>query len=488
MIRCTSFFSVPLAALMLFATVVQTGCSRSGTAKGFVSLVDGRFVIDGRPFFPMVMNYNVSLMSDGKQVWPASYSGYNPGDVFHCNDPVSCETQLREEFAMMRNAGFNSIRLVSMAEGPFVPEEGGPPVLRANGPDRSDMLLPYEDDVVHENYISAVHHLVRIADSEGLKVIVLTTIHEAKPYTRTNFVEIAQALRDDPAVLAFDLFNEPLHFDRPPRTKKSAHDLAEDWRSLARKHAPHHLVTIGLTGIREIHAWDPDILDVDFISFHPYEYEPDQVLNELAWYGRHVRTPWIIGETSLPADGDSIDYEAQRLFAERTLATTVACGGIGYSWWQFEDVSWGQFHSDYMGLWTMEDKEKPTAEVFRDFDPARVTASCELLPNYHNYSEHRETRITGRLLDGTGAPIEGGVVLAWNEHYSHSYHTITHADGRFILYGDMYFYHWIASAIGHDVVRGDLHPASFLTRTDSIPSFNMGDIRISRLPDSFMIH
>jgi hypothetical protein len=442
----------------------------------------GRFVLDGEPYFPVAMNYNVSLITDGERFWPASYSGYEPDDQWHCDDPASCLAKLRSELIRMRDAGFNTVRIVKLAEGPREHPQSGAMVLYAHDPQGQEHFLNFEEDAIRGHYIEAVRSFVRLAGELGLKVILLTTIHDRKPLTRQNFVELADALRDESAILAFDLFNEPLYFDQPAREKASAHALVKDWRRLARKHAPHHLITVGLTGIRETHAWDPDILDVDFVSFHPYEYEPDQVLNELRWYGQHVHTPWMIGETSLPADGDSVPYQEQRVFAQRTLEQTVACGGIGYSWWQFKDVHWGQFHSDHMGLWTEEGVEKPTTAVFKAFDPAKVTATCPDLPNYFNYSQHGMVKLTGRLLDENSAPVEGGVVLAWNEGYSHSYHTSSRPDGRFELRGDVRFYHWIASANGHAMVRGDCSPGGFRSGSDSIPDFDLGDLVLKQVP------
>lgn len=151
-----------------------------------------------------------------------------------------------------------------------------------------------------------------------------------------------------------------------------------------REHAPNHLSTIGLTGIREVFEWDPNILSFDFISFHPYEYEPNQVLNELYWYGKYVTVPWIIGETSFPAENDSVKYEDQNKFAIKTLDQTCNCGGIGYSWWQYKDVKWGSYHSDYMGIlnWkntTVNEKGnvvfgtvKPLENVFKTYLPKKI--------------------------------------------------------------------------------------------------------------------
>ena len=394
---------------------------------------------------------------------------------------------LRAEFALIAQQGFNAVRIVNLAEGPKAYDGTGVPQLKLWRTNGTDTVVPFQNETIRKAYVQAVRTTLSAAAQEGLRVIPLTTIHHDQPWTLENFVLMADALRNDTAVLAFDLFNEPLYFDTPPRSKEAVHDIVNGWRKIARRHAPHHLITIGLTGIRETHAWDPNILDVDFISFHPYEYEPDQVLNEIRWYGEHVDAPWIIGETSLPADGDSVSYADQARFAQRTLDQVRACGGIGYSWWQFKDVRWGRFHSDYMGVMKLEGRttmpqgyvdvvgvEKPVAEVFRKFDPRSPVPAAVELPNYLNYSQHRTSRISGRLVDRVGVPIEGGVVLGWNEDFSHSYHTISKNDGTFVLYGDLYFHHWIASANGYDMVRGDCDPTGFRRAADGVPDFDLG--------------
>jgi hypothetical protein len=479
---------LPLVAMLLFAACTERG------GEGFVRMKEGRMVLHGQHYFPVVMNYQVNLVVHEGRIWAASYNGYNTDNRFRFADPALAADQLRAELKLMRSLGFNAVRVVHFTEGPVPGDDAGRPALKARTVDGTDLLVDMDDPVIRKAYLAAISDFMAIAHATDMRVILLTTIHNDRKGSREHFTMVADHLRNDTNVLAFDLFNEPLYFDLPARRKEDVHSIVRSWRKLATAHAPHHLVTIGLTGIREVHAWDPHLLDVDFISFHPYEYEPDQVLNEIRWYGKHVRTPWMIGETSLPADDDSVSYADMATFARRTLDQVVACGGIGYSWWQFKDVRWGRFHSDFMGLLSMEGelavgggpisvlgRTKPAADVFRGFDAMAVRATCEELPNYLNYSEHIFSRITGRLVDERGRPIEGGVVIAWNREYTHSYHTTSQADGTFELKGDMHFHHWMASALDHAMVREALPPSGFRKDANGVFRFHLGELRLRHL-------
>jgi len=478
----------PLLAMLLLA-----GCTdRPG--DGFVRMKEGRMVLHDQRYFPVVMNYQVNLVVDGGRIWAASYNGYNTDNRFRFTDPAQAADQMRAELLLMRSLGFNAVRVVHFTEGPVPGDGTGRPALKARSLDGTDLLIDMEDPVVWKAYLSAITDFMALARATDMRVILLTTIHNDRAGSKEHFTMVADHLRNDTIVLAFDLFNEPLYFDLPARRKEDVHTIVRSWRKLATAHAPHHLVTIGLTGIREVHAWDPHLLDVDFISFHPYEYEPDQVLNEIKWYGTHVRTPWMIGETSLPADDDSVSYADMATFARRTLDQVVACGGIGYSWWQFKDVRWGRFHSDFMGLLSMEGelpvdgarvpvigRIKAAADVFRGFDANAARPPCEELPNYLNYSGHSFSRITGRLVDEQDRPIEGGVVIAWNREYTHSYHTTSRSDGTFELKGDMHFHHWMASALDHTMVRESLAPSGFRKDAKGVFSFHLGDLRLRHM-------
>jgi hypothetical protein len=196
----------------------------------------------------------------------------------------------------------------------------------------------------------------------------------------------------------------------------------------------------------------------------------------------------------LPADNDSVPYADQLAFARQTLAQTKACGGIGYSWWQFKDVRWGRFHSDYMGVLSQEGTTavstglpivdgtvKPVVEAFREFVPNASAGTCEKPSTYYNFSSLHGARLTGKLLDRERKPIEGGVVLAWNEHWTRSYYTTSKADGSFELYGDFRFHHWMVSATRYSMERGDCAPNAFLTGKDGVPTYFLGELELQHV-------
>jgi Cellulase (glycosyl hydrolase family 5) len=430
----------------------------------FVSISTGHFSVQGERFFPLVLNYTISLYSERDSMWAAPYYEYNqttPYTFSYTKDSLD----LRANLELVREMGFNTVRLVGLAEASVRNDSLLVIARDRDGWDRDFLLMTQRR---REQLIAAVRSVLNAVERAGLKAIVLVRIRPDDQRTEDLFVELAEANRDDPTILAWDLFNEPLYFDPKWRDKSEVRSICDRWRELMRDHAPDQLFTIGLTGMRETFEWDPAVLDVDFLSFHPYEYEPEQVRNEIRWYGEHVRKPWIIGETSLPADNDSVPYGDQATFARRTVEQVVACGGVGYSWWQYKDVDWKRFHSDYMGLlnrtgstrtatngYVVAGTRKPAVDVFKALDPWAMKAPRAELPNYFNYGGHTAYRLTGTAVDEQNAPLDDAVIMAWNEDWTRSYHAPSDAQGHFILGSDFKPFHWVISAPACMRVQGE---------------------------------
>ena len=122
-----------------------------------------------------------------------------------------------------------------------------------------------------------------------------------------------------------------------------------------------------------------------------------------------------------------------------------------------------------------------TVDFFKNAKPSKDASQCLKLENYYNYSDANVCRLTGTIVGPTGEPIEGGVVMAWNQYWSSSYHTVTKQDGTFELRGSFPFYHWMASATMLTMVRGDVLPDTANFKDNKIPTLNLGTIKLEKL-------
>lgn len=485
--------------LLLTVIICTLSCSSSEETKQqavpshFVSIKNGHFSLDDKEYYPLTINYKVSLINTNGKFYPAPYNGYYQDGNFKYHNADSCKKDLSNDFKWIRQLGYNTIRIVGIGEEVIEDYSNGKLALSACCNENNNNNTYLLNDSTYTNYFSALDTLFSLADEAGLKVILLIRMHPLFHTTEIHFEKMAKQFKNTSALMAYDLFNEPLYFDTLEREKKDVYEIVNRWQKIKNEYAPHQLSTIGMTGVREVFEWDPNILNVDFLSFHPYEYEPNQVMSEIYWYGKYVKKPWMIGETGIPADNDSVSYDAQKNFAEKTLNQTFNCGGIGYSWWQFRDVNWFDFHQDFLGVVNRAGstqlpdgnieygEAKPLNDVIKGFNSKKEKTNCVKPDNYYNYSNSKTCRLIGKLVDSTGMPIEGGVVMAWNQYWSSSYHTVTKEDGSFELLGTFPFYHWMVSSTMHTMKRGECLPDTARINESKIPTMNLGVIELDTL-------
>ena len=448
---------------------------------------NNNFYVEGKKYHPIVLNYIVSYQTDGKDYWGTPTVDY--GTFYHSK--AASHKALSTQFDLIKELGFNTIRIVGIGE-PNIDKKLGTLSFRLKRSETTDTLIYLDNVHAYKNYFNAIDDLLKLAQQSGLHIILLTKLSSNHVSSNYHLKKITQRFKNNKTILAIDLFNEPLYFDSPEKEKKEVRTIVKKWQQTVKNADNNRLTTIGLEGVREIFRWDPNILPVDFISYHPYEYEPEQVRNEIYWYGKYTKKPWIIGETAIPSNNDSITYTQQAQFARKTMQQTFNCGGIGYSWWQYKDVNWGKYHANFMGVMNqigqtktnsgkiVDGTPKPIVNEFKDFDIKANTDSCLCLSNYYNYSESDSFRIIGVMIDKKNNPIEGGVVLGWNEDWTHSYHTITKKDGSFELLSSYPFYHWMASATEYKMIRGELNPDT-ATVQKKMPTINFGELKIKKL-------
>ena len=382
----------------------------SATDQQYVSLHDGQFVLNGEPWFPLMLNYKAFI--EGDCVVPAPwYTGRN----------------VREHFDTIASWGFNAVRvcLDAMSEG-------------------GDTAAMYR----------ATHRMVQQADSAGLHVMLLI-----KPpfdgYWRDYSIGLMQRLSDLPALWAYDLMNEPLYFDpEPTRDKKDAAKTVGEWRDIVRYYAPHQLFTVATAEPIEAFEWDPSMLPVDFIEMHTYH--PLRVQSEMWWYSHYTGKPWMVGETGLPADGVAVPSATQQQFMQETYSYARQCGAIGYGWWEFQDCPDGvNFEAQYTGLRDKNGKRKNTTVI--PCTPSIHFTSPTFPINYYNMLAYNNVAVTGRITDRKGHPIEGAVVRGWNEDWSVGMNTYSDSTGHFRLVSNDICTHFEISAPRYSKSKFDRH-------------------------------
>ncbi len=459
----------------------------------YVSIKDNQFMLEDTMFYPKVINFVVSLRMNDTVMWPAIFVGYSPNSVYHYESRDSSIADLRAHFNLVRDMGFNTLRIVGIGEPEIRDKYTGRINFKAMYGNNYNYCLYLQSDEDYRKYFKAIDDLLQLVKEAGLKAIFTTKLFHEAPETEKHLARLTERFKENTSIMAYDFFNEPLYFDSLARKKEEVYYITRHWQNIVKKHAPHHLTTIGLACQREVYEWDPNLMNVDFISFHPYEYEPDQVRNELYWYYRYVKKPWIIGETGIPSNNDSIPYENQVKFAEKTLLQNLNCGGMGYSWWQYKDVDWGSYHQNFLGVVnrngetktskgeTVHGTPKPVTKTIGEFDVSQKRGPCECPDNYYNFSSNNAFRLSGRLVDEDGKPIDGGGILAWDEWWINHHVTSTKPDGTFELYSEYRFYHWMVSSTLHEMIRKDINPDTAYTGKDGIPTIRLGTIELKRL-------
>lgn len=456
------FKRIKIALLVAYAVMLVsciTSCQRMQPQEnGFVYIEDGVFKIKGETFYPLMLNYKAEILDfeDGLVFAAAKY--YDSLDIYEPKTKQEALEQYSGHMQLIEDLGFNTVRLcfnviLSGDEGYYYKTP------------TSRLFLKRD----YKRIIDAVEEMVSIAAQHNLKVMLLLKPSWDDELSWFNG-KIMSRLAQNEAVFAFDLMNEPLYFDIvTDRAKSDAVKIVTKWVNNARKNAPNHLVTIGFVEPIEVFGWDPSVMPLDFIEVHTYN--PLSVPNEIWWYSHYVGKPWMIGETALPADNDSVSYEQQKYFAEQVTQYVVDCGGIGFGWWEFQDVP-ESYQINYEGTYSgilnhvgtttasdghvIQGTLKPVAYTFANFKDLKKGTPKQSVNYYNNFGYHNAV-ITGRIVDyKTGKPIEGAAVRGWNQWWRVGLNTSTNEDGVFNLYSNDECVHFAISAPGKETKRFDM--------------------------------
>ncbi len=439
----------------------------------FVYLENDSFKINNQPYFPKLMNYSVQPRMLDKQLVLSPSIEYDEPKKFDSQSTEESMERMRAHFRAIKKMGFNAIRLVGLSNVEYDAKSAKISIEVFEGPKRRPLNL---DQKSISKLMKTLQSVVDLAGEEGLKIMtILPRPMKDIDYTRQKDKYVSAILdrfRNNNVMFAYDFFNEPLYFDNSeqthwkeiPREKLSAYKLVRKWKSQMERNAPYQLFTIGLAEPIEVFEWDPAILPLDFVSFHTYH--PLRVPNEIYWYAKYIKKPWIVSETSLPADNDSIPYSDQTVFMKEVLQRIVNCGGQGIGWWQYQDVKWGPFEHNYTPLIKVGGKSYIDSNTFilGEFKdaaftlptlPLKKTGECDCHVNYYNMMGYHNYKVSGLILDQDGNPIEGAVIRGWNKYWNIGMNTFTNALGQFDLYSNDECVHFEISAPKYSKVKFD---------------------------------
>ena len=236
----------------------------------FVVLEDDKFTLNGDEFYPITLNYCVSLQMNDKGVWACPSSTYNTNNPFPYSTKDSSLLKLKADMTLIKAMGYNSVRICRVGEPMLDKDKNGELSIGAHLANQDDTsLVLSNNEANYKAYFNALDEMFEVINEVGLKVVFLLRMHPDYPSTHHHLVKISTYFKEEPTIMAYDFYNEPLYGDLENRTKLEVFNTVKQWDSIFKAHDQIHLSTIGLEGIGEVFEWDPNILDVDlFLTIH----------------------------------------------------------------------------------------------------------------------------------------------------------------------------------------------------------------------------
>ncbi|HKK63843.1 MAG TPA: hypothetical protein VJ951_14860 [Bacteroidales bacterium] len=462
------YFIFPLIALLILSSCKTEKPAPDLSRTNFIYLSNKEFKHRDSTFFPLMLNYPICIRKIGDEYVVSPYHDYEKARHFEGSTKDSALLQVEGHMKLIKEMGFNTVRLAADN------------MLWEIDDTKKYNIIAFKEDISLEKrrlknnydiYFDRIHEITDIAKKLDLRIMYLLTTpidEEVKNFTKALLKEFSNR----PTIFAYDFFNEPLYFDneelkgsKRKRPKEDAYNIVVEWKEMMDEYAPNQLFTIGFSEPNEVLEWDASILPVDFVAFHTYH--PLRVPNEIYWYANYIGKPWMLGETSLPADNDSISFQEQTKFMKETYQRTIDCGGIGFGWWAFQDVNWGAFGHDHTSLltrkgitWTKDKQHKiigslkPAAKIVKTLKNYKPSKDCPCWTNYYNMLGYHNMMIKGKIINGeTDKPIEGAVVRGWSKNWKIATQTFTRKDGQFTFYSNTPFVHFEISAPGMTKIK-----------------------------------
>ncbi len=336
-----------------------------------VRLEGNYFSRNGHRFIPVGANW---VPAKAAMQWPTQW------------DPKSIEA----DFARMHELGFNTIRLdfvwawIEPRPGDFNPEAFRDIDFLVSLAHRYHIYLHPElliGGEVGEAYWDVAYRQGRHPHSDP-DMLRIETDHVG---------ELARRYANEPAILGWDLTDEPPFWIAPETTDA----MAINWTRLLswsmRRFDKIHPIVVG-TSMEDVGRgpFRPDNIkeEVNFFSIHPYSIYapklfPDPMLSERGTYDSAFETA-LSGSAGRPVmvqeiGASSAQYDPGEIskFLRASLYSGLGAGANGFLIWCYTDAAPEQWHKvpylrspheTQFGLTTWDGKDRPSAQMFQDFE------------------------------------------------------------------------------------------------------------------------
>lgn len=365
------------------------------------------------------------------------------------------EASIEADFAKMQDLGFNTVRF-DLFWAWFEPRPG----------DYNPAAFAQFDFLVKmaHCYEIYLHPALFIGGEVGEAYWDVPWRHGRHPHADPEMLrlqtdhaaELAHRYQGEPAILAWDLTDEPPFWIVSGETSDA---MAINWTRLVagaiRKNDPGRPLVVGISMDDVSHGpFRPDLIteEVDFFSAHPYSiYEPrlfpDPMLSTRGTYCGAFQTllgygaghPVMIHELG----ASSAQYTPERIaaFDRTSMYSSLAAGANGFLLWCFTDAAPETYHrSPYLraphetqfGLTTWDRQDRPQGEELRrfsqvlahmdmtDLEPEPTTAG--IIVPYEWAKPHGDFSRLGIKVNSVIPYVstqDGGAVVGGGEHEQH---------------------------------------------------------------------